>query len=619
MSEDPSGPGVRPGTPRPLAPEEPDEVTDTPDQPPGTMRFVFRQLARFRGPFVAAMVWSVLFVIIPMQVPLLAGMLVNGLLGQPAAFYGVWTLTSPTQIFWFAVLGLGVVAGAYGATAYLTSSSTAELGRTFVREQQKELIRKLDVSPISLHQRYGSGELLSRVVTDTASTRNFVTQVFFNTVQNAVRVAYPVAVLFLLDPWVALVAVAILPVEWGISRRLQAGLRSATRTARATKGRLTSAVQENLNGIEAIQTSQAEAIATDRVGREADQLAHDQIRARTYFGLINGVTWTLTSVGIAAAWAVGGWQVLHGSLSVGVLVAVAGYVALLYLPMRRFTSVANTYQSGLVAFERIREVLEAPSPIEDDPTAPPLRVGAGRIEFRDVSFGYGTTRSLHHVNLNFRPGRLTVLVGRNGSGKSTLLKLIARLYDPDEGTVLIDGQDVKRVRLRSLRSQVAVVPQSAMIFSGTVDENLRMGRPDASERYLRWAASAAGADRFIERLPQGYATRLGPGGIRLSGGEAQRLAIARALVRRPRILLLDEPNSALDPESEHRLWGVLTRVKGTVTVIVVAHHLDAVMGSADDVVVMDAGRVLEPRRLPATVPPARLAPDPLRSRGGYHA
>ncbi len=619
MSEALSGPSSLAGAPRSVAPGEPEEIGDATGQPPGTMRFVFRQLARFRGPFVAAMVWSVLFVIVPMQVPLLAGMLINGLTGQPASFYGAWTLTSATQIFWFAVLGLVVVAGAYGATAYLTASSTAELGRTFVREQQKELIRKLDTSPISLHQRYGSGELLSRVVTDTASTRNFVTQVFFNTVQNAVRVAYPVVVLFLLDPWVALVAVAILPVEWGVSRKLQAGLRTATRTARSTKGRLTAAVQENLDGIEAIQTSQAEAAATDRVGREADQLAHDQIRARTYFGLINGVTWTLTSVGIAAAWAVGGWQVLHGALSVGVLVAVAGYVALLYLPMRRFTSVANTYQSGLVAFERIREVLDAPSPIEDDEGAPPLRAGYGRIEFRDVSFGYGTTRSLHHVNLAIRPGRLTVLVGRNGSGKSTVLKLIARLYDPEEGTVLFDGQDVKQVRLRSLRSEVAVVPQSATIFSGTVAENLRLGKPDASERFVRWAASAAGADRFIERLPQGYATYLGPGGVRLSGGEAQRLAIARALVRRPRVLLLDEPNSALDPESEHRLWEVLTRLKGTITVVVVAHHLGAVMGSADDVIVMDAGRVVEPRKLLTPVAPAGPATDPLRSLRGYRA
>ena len=566
---------------------------------------------------MAAMIWSVLFVIVPMQVPLLAGMLVSGLLGQPAAFYGVWTLTSPTQVFWFAVFGFVVVAGAYGATAYLSSSSTAELGRTFVREQQKELIGKLDSSPIALHQRYGSGELLSRVVTDTASTRNFVTQVFFNTVQSAVRVAYPVAVLFLLDPWVAVVAVAILPAEWAISSRLQAGLRTATRTARSTKGRLTAAVQENLDGIEAIQTSQAEVTATDRVGREADQLARDEIRVRTYFGLINGVTWTLTSIGIAAAWAVGGWQVLQGALSVGVLVAVAGYVALLYLPMRQFTSVANTYQSGLVAFERIREVLEAPSPIEDDASAPPLRVGFGRIEFRDVSFGYGTTRSLDHVNLTFRPGRLTVLVGRNGSGKSTVLKLISRLYDPDEGTVLLDGQDVKQVRLRSLRSQVAVVPQAATIFTGTVAENLRWGRVDAPEGDVRWAASVTGADRFIEQLPQGYATRLGPGGIRLSGGQAQRLVIARALVRRPRILLLDEPNSALDPESERRLWAVLTRLKGAVTVILVAHHLDAVMGSADDIIVMEAGRIVEPRRLLAAVPPARRPADPPRPVRGY--
>lgn len=578
--------------------------------PPSPMRFILRHLAGFRGAFVAALFWSVLFVVVPMQVPLLAGMLVNGLLGQPASFYGIWTLTVPSQIFWFAVVGLGIVAGAYGATAYLRAYSVAELGRTFVREQQKDLVRKLDASPMALHQRLGSGELLSRVITDTESTRSFVTQVFFNNVQNAVRVVYPVAVLVMLDPWIALAAVAILPAEWLASRRLQAGLRSASRTARATKGRLTAAVKENLDGIEAIQTSNAEEAAVGRVNREADQFAHDQIRVRTYFGLINGSTWTLTSVGLALAWGLGGWQVLHGTLTVGALVAVAGYVSLLYLPMQRFTSVANTYQTGMVAFERIREVLEEPSSLADEPTAPPLRVTAGQIDVRGVSFGYGATRSLVGVDLTIRPGRLTVLAGRNGSGKSTLLKLIARLYDPTEGTVLIDGQDLRRVRLRSLRAQVAVVPQSSTIFAGTVAENIRFGESSASEAEVRDAAVASGADRFIARLPEGYRTLLGPEGTRLSGGEAQQIAIARALVRHPRILLLDEPNSALDSESERRLWGLLERLKGKVTVVLVAHHWGSLMESADDVVVLDAGRVVDRAGPPADARRIRPPVDP---------
>lgn len=555
-------------------------------------RFIFRHLARYRWPFVAAMVWSIVFVLVPMQVPLLAGMMVNGLVGKPASFYGLVTLTGATSIFWFSVVGLVVVAGAYGAAAYLKASSVAEIGRTFVREQRKDLIRKLDRSPIALHQRFGSGELMSRMISDTESTRTFVTQVFFNTVQNVVRVVYPIAVLVLIDPWVALVAVTVLPFEWALSRHLQSRLRVASRTARATKGRLVGAVKENLDGIETIQTSSAEEVAIGRVADQADRLATDQIRVRAYFGMINGTTWALTSVGVALAWAAGGWQVLHGTLTLGALVAVTGYVALLYLPMQRFTSTANTYQQGMVAFERIQEVLDEPTSIADDPAAPPLRIGPGRIDLRGVTFGYGFTPMLRQVDLTFRPGRLTVLIGRNGSGKSTVLKLIARLYDPTEGSVLIDGQDLRHVRLSSLRGQVAVVPQSATIFSGTVEENLRFGRPTAPEADVRWAAQVSGADGFIARLPRGNATLLGPGGVQLSGGEAQRLLIARALVRQPRILLLDEPNAALDPESEKRLWEVLTRLKEKVTIVLVAHHLDAAMTAADDIVVMDSGRVV---------------------------
>ncbi len=606
--------GPSPGAPDPLAEPPLSSVETTSGASLSPVRFIFHHLSQYRGAFVAALVWSVVFVIVPMQVPLLAGMMVSGLLGQPASFYGIVQLTSSTSIFWFAVFGLVAVAAGYGLTAYLSSYSVAELGRTFVRERRKDLIAKLDRSPAEFHARYGPGELLSRVVTDAESTRQFITQVFFNTVRSVVRVVFPVVLLLLLDPFIALVAVAILPVQWLISRRLQARLRDASRVARATKGRLVGAVQENLAGIETIQTSGAEAIAIARVSREADRLAADQIRVRNYFGLISGTTFALTSVGLALAWAVGGWQVLQGTLTVGALVAITGYVAILYLPMQRFTSVANTYQTGMVAFERIREVLETPATLVENSRAPALHPRTGAIELRDVSFGYGATPILSNVSLQIPAGRMTVLLGPNGSGKSSLLKLVARLYDPTSGAVLIDGQDVKGVRLSSLRSQIGFVPQSPAIFSGTIEENIRFGRPEATDAEVEWAARMAGAHAFIERLPGGYRTMVGGTATRLSGGEAQRVAIARALLRRPRILLLDEPNSALDEESEARLFEELARLKGGVTIVLVAHHVEAVRAVADEVVIMTAGRVVEQRAgLPST-PMVKVAARATRAR-----
>ena len=577
----------------PTVPGAPEEVTP--------VRFVFRQLGRYRAEFVAALVWSIVFVIVPMQVPLLTGTLVNGITGQPASFYGLVTLSGQNAVITYSIIGLLLTAAAYGATAYLSTASVSELSRTFVCGLRKDLIRKLDTASPEVHARFGSGELLSRVIVDTQSTREFVENVFFNTLQNVVRVIYPATLLFLLAPWVAVAAIAILPVQYILSRSLQRKLRLATRQARTTQGILTASVKENLDGIEAIQTSNAEGVAIARISGQAEQLARDQISARIYNGLISGSTWALTSLGLVITWYLGGLQVLGGTMTLGTLVALTGYVVLLYSPMERFTNVANVYQKGLVAFERIHEVMEAPTPIAEDPRAPALVVSDGGIEFRDVSFAYGGRRTLTGVNLTLPPRRLTALVGRNGSGKSTVLKMISRLYDPSGGAVLVDGQDLRRVRLSTVRAQIAVVPQQATLFTGTIAENLRLGRPEATDAELVEACRSAGALETIQRLRHGFATPLGGGGTRLSGGEAQRIAIARALLRRPKILLLDEPNSALDQESEAALMATLDRLKGEMTIVLVVHHLRSVIDRADQVVVMESGGVVgaEPRPRPS--------------------
>lgn len=559
---------------------------------PSPLRFVLTALRSHRSALLVALAWSFAFVLIPMQVPLLTGYLVSGITGQGAVFFGLVSVPDAGTVLGLSALGLAAVAVGYGISAYLSTASVAELSRRFVADLRKSMIHKLDTSSLEVHERFGSGELLNRVIVDTQSTREFVETVFFNTIENVLRVAYPVALLFLLNPTIALIAAAFLPVQYVVTRHLQERLRTATRVARATQGRLTSAVKENLDGIETIQSSNAEGIAIRRVWSESDALADDQIAARTYAGLITGSTWAITSVGLALTWWIGGLEVLGGTLGLGTLVAITGYVVLLYTPMQRFTTVASVYQKGLVALERIHEVLAAPSAIFEDPKAPPLAAGPGRVELREVWFGYRGHPVLRGVTLVFRPGELTLLLGPNGSGKSTVLKLLSRLRDPSAGTVLIDGQDVRHVRLSSLRAQVAVVSQTTTMFSGSIRENLRLGRPDATDADLTAALDQAGALDFVRRLPHGLATQVGPGRAGLSGGEAQRLAIARALLRRPRILLLDEPNSALDGASEETLGRTLASLRQRITVIVIAHHAGTLLRRADHAIRLDEGRTV---------------------------
>ncbi len=574
----------------------------TAGRPLSPLRFVLGYLRQYRAALLAAIVWSFAFVLIPMQVPFLTGALVNGITGQGGVFLGLYTVHAPGEVVVLAVLGLVLAAVGIGVTAYLSTAATAELSRTSVAGLRKDLIRKLDRASMDVHGRFGSGELLSRIIVDTQSIRDFIETVFFNSLQSTIRVAYPVAMLALLDPMIGLVAAAILPVQWVLTREFQMRLRAATRVARTTQGRLTARVKENLDGIESIQTSAAEETAIAGLSREADRLAADQVGARTYTGLISGSTWGLAGLGLALTWWLGGEQVLAGQLTLGGLVVVTGFVALLYVPMQRFTSIANVYQKGVVALERVQEVLSSPSGVTDLPGAPPLAVGPGRIEVRGVTFGYGSRAALRGVSIEFEAGRVTAIVGRNGSGKSTLLKLLDRLADPQEGAVLIDGQDLRSVRLDSLRGQVAFVPQSPAIFAGTIRENVRLGAPAASEAEVVEACHRAGALEFIVRMRSGLDTLVGAGGTGLSGGEVQRIAIARALVRRPRILLLDEPNSALDGEAEGALAGVLRSLRGRVTVVLVGHHLEGLSGVVDRIVHMDGGRVVGPGREPSTGP-----------------
>jgi ABC-type multidrug transport system fused ATPase/permease subunit len=278
-------------------------------------------------------------------------------------------------------------------------------------------------------------------------------------------------------------------------------------------------------------------------------------------------------------------------MTLGTLVVFIGFTDYAYRPFRRFTDIVRTYQTGVVSLERIHDMLAQPSTVRVGRDAGPIRIAEGRITFHDVSLTYGPHAALRQVNLVIEPRSFTALVGRAGAGKSSLLRLIPRLYDPSQGRVVIDGQALDSVTLESLRSQVALVSQQPTLFSGTILQNLQLARPEASRRDIEAACVATGALAFIEDFHDGFDTRVGRGGRSLSAGQLQRLAIARALLTRPRVLVLDEPTAALDTESETLVVETLRRLRGEMTVVVAAHRTRTVY-LADKIVLLGAGRVV---------------------------
>lgn len=557
------------------------------------IRIVLGYLRHRKGQLASAVFWRGLYVLIPMQVPLLTGAIVDGLSGGAATLYGLpLGRMSALEVLQWAALGLAAIALTRSVIDYVRLVSQAKLSRHFVAELRKAVVEKLAHLSLNLHQHYGAGELLDRALSDTGTMRRFLQRVFIQTITGVVRVVYPVAMMAVISWRLTLIALAVLPVQWVITRHLQNKLHHYTRIRRETRSDLTTVVKETLDGVETIKALSAEDAAVTRSDVTANRLEDDEMTTTRISALISGVVWLATSTGIALAWWQGGLLVIQGDMTIGALVAFTGFLAFAFNPFRRFTTILNTYRRGLVSLERIQDLLDAESAVPDRPDARPLTVERGAVTFANVSFAYQETPVLEEVSFEAAPRQLTALVGRSGSGKSSVLRLIDRLYDPSAGRVLIDEQALDGVTLRSLRRHVVVVPQHTALFSMTVLENLRLSTPEATRAEAEAACEAAGALGFIEALPDGFDAKIGRRGMSLSGGEAQRLVIARAILRRPSVLLLDEPTSALDAESESTVVEALLRLRERMTVIVVGHRLGTIR-HADRVVLMDGGRVVE--------------------------
>ncbi|MBI3011613.1 MAG: ABC transporter ATP-binding protein, partial [Candidatus Omnitrophica bacterium] len=449
---------------------------------------------------------------------------------------------------------------------------------------------------LSFFDRQRIGAVVSRMTTDIASAQNFVGAAFVNTVMDLSCVAVIILLLFLAHPKLALVSLSVLPCYGLVSYSLQKRIREKSRLIHHQLQEMSGNLHEQFAGISTIQAfTQEEAEAQEF--REQSEAYFSTVMGNVKLQSIAlGATGFLTALGpILVLW-FGVMEVWAGALTVGTLMAFYGYLGMLYQPIQRLTELNLILANSIAAMDRIFEVFDMFPEVRECSGARSLGRLLGEVAFEDVGFHYeGRGPVLKRLSLRIPAGTTLALVGPSGAGKSTFVKLLPRFYDVTSGRITIDKIDIRDVTLKSLRAQIAIVSQEPILFSGTIADNLRYGQPTAADAQLRAAAHAAFADTFIEELPDGYETEIGERGVRLSGGEKQRLAIARAFLKDAPILILDEPTSALDAESEELAKRALQRLLEGRTALIIAHRLSTIE-HVDVVVVLDEGRVIEQGR-----------------------
>lgn len=470
------------------------------------------------------------------------------------------------------------------------------VGEGIMRDMRTSLVSHLHKMPLKFFTGTKTGEIMNRVSSDVDNIDNVVTGTFTTLLTNFVTILTTVAWMFVWNWRLALLSIAIVPLMVlplsPVGRRMY----EIRRKTREQRDQIESITQETLSisGITLIKSFAREAYEKARFYKAGTQLMDLEVRLAMVGRWFIAALTSMVIIGPAIVWLGGGWLALRGSIAVGVVVAFVQYIqGRLYGPAASLAGIQVQIVSALAVFERIFDYLDMTPEEYEPPHAVTLAVVQGDIRFENVTFGYSSERTiLHGIDLHIEPGQAAAFVGPSGGGKTTITQLVPRFYDPNSGCVLIDGHDVRTLTLESLRRDIGIVTQETYLFHDTVAANLRYAKPDASEEDLYAAARAANIHEFIASLPSGYDTIVGERGHKLSGGERQRLAIARVLLKNPKILILDEATSALDSHNEAAIQAALVPLMRGRTSLVIAHRLSTVL-SADVIFVVDRGRIVE--------------------------
>ncbi len=473
----------------------------------------------------------------------------------------------------------------------------SKLGQETVFDMRDALYRKVHALGLDYHGARRTGDTITRVTSDVKEVRSLLVDSLVEVGSSFLILIGMLAVMLWMSPSLTVLALVTVPFLFLAVRRYRLALIERMRVVRAKEGAIASVIQEAITGIRAVKIFARENDEIERFRTESrDSLTAsvDSSAIEAKFSVLLGI---VGGVGTALVVYFGTRQVLAGTLSVGGLTVFVSYLGLFLSPLWALSRQVNQIGKSLVSGERIVELLNAEPTVKDSPDARPAPAFAGRVAFEDVHFSYdeeeeAATGVLRGIDFEVEAGSRVALVGVSGAGKTTVTSLIARLYDPQAGRVLVDGEDAKKYTLESLRGRITFVPQEPMLFRATVAENIAYGRPGASMEEIEEAARLAGADEFIREMPEGYETLLSERGESLSGGQRQRVSIARAMLRDTPILILDEPQTGLDAEAAEAVeqsWRTLTEGR---TTFVIAHELRLVR-SVDSILVLEDGRVAE--------------------------
>jgi ABC-type multidrug transport system fused ATPase/permease subunit len=497
-----------------------------------------------------------------------------------------------TRRLWISVIvivGLGIVRAALMAGRRLISGRQA---LDVEMDMRSGLYAHMVRLSFGFYDRHQTGQLMSRATVDLQGVRFFLGYGLIFFFQNILTVVFVTGVMFWFNWRLALIALAITPVLIALAYRYSHIAHPLLRDVQQKMADVATVAEENIVGVHIVKAFAQEPQEQDKFAQRSEAVFEQAVRANRQRAFYVPLISFIPLLAQAAVLLVGGRMVAHGDLTIGEFIAFNLYVTMLVMPLRSLGMWIGQAQRATASGERIFEVMDEPEEVTDRPGAIDLPSGEGRIRFERVNFSYGVGRPvLEDVDLEVEPGRTIALIGHTGSGKTTLTSLVPRFYDASAGRVLVDGVDVRDVKLASLRASIGVISQDPFLFSASVRENIAFGRGDATDEEVERASRLAQAAEFVERLPDGYETVIGERGITLSGGQRQRIAIARALIVDPRILILDDATASVDATTEAKIRLGLREAMRDRTTLIIAHRLSTI-ALADEIVVLDTGRIV---------------------------
>ena len=477
----------------------------------------------------------------------------------------------------------------YYGQSYLVSF----VGQRVVIDIREALFEKFQRMPLAYFDRHQTGEIMSYVTNDVQALQNALVDKLIELVTESSVLIGSITLMFYLDWKLTLVTLITVPLVGQAMNIFGKKLKKSGIVIQERLADINSLLQESISAVRVVKSFVRERYENERFHRQNELNFQAEMKNVQLTSLLTPTVEFLAAITVTFILWIGGYEVVQGDLTAGALVAFLTYAVNLANPVKRISRIYGTVQRAMAAIDRVFGVLDMEETIRDRKNAVPLPEIEGRVAVKDVSFSYKEgAPALSHVSLEASPGQLIAFVGPSGAGKSTIANLIPRFYEVNEGAIEIDGHDVRDVTLDSLREQIGIVPQETMLFSSSVRENIRYGRLDATDEEIEDAARAANAEEFILQLPEGYETKIGERGLNLSGGQRQRIAIARAILKNPRVLILDEATSALDTESEKIVQAALDKLMVGRTSFAIAHRLSTIF-NADCIYVIDGGRIVE--------------------------